>query len=439
MRVASVLTCAALACAGVAVATHVATAGEEGGAAAAASGVAFETGSPPLQTVLAKSKESGKPAFLNFKTSRCSWCRRLESEVFSKPAVGELMRNFVNADYDAEQGEGRRLAEQYHVQGFPTMVVVQADGAEVDRIEGFRAPEEFTKEITRIRDGEGTIPALRRRAAENPTDPTISLQLARKLTVAAPQDAETTLETMLQKACPSDREVQADAWISLARAARNANDAERARLASERVLQEFPDTPYAAEALQVSLPSDDPDKALAYLGKVTKDTKNTGVKAYAYAVVAEVHLQAAARALKLRAEAVGDDPQALNEVAWLCFERKLNLRPAVRWARRAVDLSKRDPAVLDTLANLLFVTGHLDEALRIEQEAVEHASSEAVKAEFGETLARFQAVETFRKSHATSEVAGFEDDASEDDDAPATASGSPSAPKHETAPGPTPR
>ena len=94
-------------------------------------------------------------------------------------------------------------------------------------------------------------------------------------------------------------------------------------------------------------------------------------------------------------QAAADDPMRLNAVAWDAFESRLAMREAVVWARRAVEGSKRDPMILDTLANLLFVQGARDEAIATEKEAVEKAGAEGgnegLRRELGIVLARMVA------------------------------------------------
>ena len=59
---------------------------------APAAGVVFEPGTPAFADVLAKSKESGKPVFIDFTTDWCGWCRKLEADTYSQASVGEAMK-----------------------------------------------------------------------------------------------------------------------------------------------------------------------------------------------------------------------------------------------------------------------------------------------------------------------------------------------------------
>jgi tetratricopeptide (TPR) repeat protein len=65
-----------------------------------------------------------------------------------------------------------------------------------------------------------------------------------------------------------------------------------------------------------------------------------------------------------------DDPQRLNELAWLCAKCDRNLAEARVWAEKAVKLAPDDAAILDTLAEVNFHLGRPDEAARIETQAL---------------------------------------------------------------------
>ena len=65
-----------------------------------------------------------------------------------------------------------------------------------------------------------------------------------------------------------------------------------------------------------------------------------------------------------------DDPQRLNELAWLCAKCDRNLPDARVWAEKAAKMAPDDAAILDTLAEVNFHLGRADEAARIETQAL---------------------------------------------------------------------
>ncbi len=62
------------------------------------------------------------------------------------------------------------IIQHYKISGFPSVVFVDKDGTEIDRIIGYLPPEEFLKELQRIQRGENTIADYIKRTTENPED-----------------------------------------------------------------------------------------------------------------------------------------------------------------------------------------------------------------------------------------------------------------------------
>lgn len=70
----------------------------------------------------------------------------------------------------ADSIEGKALIEHYHISGFPTILIVDNDSIEIDRIIGFLPPTEFLKELQRIQIGENTIADYIKKTIQNPDD-----------------------------------------------------------------------------------------------------------------------------------------------------------------------------------------------------------------------------------------------------------------------------
>lgn len=98
-----------------------------------------------------KAAAEGKDLLVNFSGSDwCYWCKRLEAEVFSVPLFVEQadpLFVFVLIDFPqnksgqtkALQEQNRRLADQFHIRGYPTVILMRSDGtsyAETGYIEG---------------------------------------------------------------------------------------------------------------------------------------------------------------------------------------------------------------------------------------------------------------------------------------------------------------
>ena len=81
---------------------------------------------------------------------------------------------------DAEKGSGPMQKEKYRVRGYPTIIVLDNSGNELDRIVGYLPPDNFLKELNRIKNGTNTLPDLQLKFSENSNDIAIQLDLAKK-------------------------------------------------------------------------------------------------------------------------------------------------------------------------------------------------------------------------------------------------------------------
>ena len=80
----------------------------------------------------------------------CVYCEELEKNTYSDTRVIEKAKSFVCVKVDAyEQKEydGGELTERYNVDGFPTIVFLNSNGNEINRIEGYANPGPFLEDM----------------------------------------------------------------------------------------------------------------------------------------------------------------------------------------------------------------------------------------------------------------------------------------------------
>jgi thiol-disulfide isomerase/thioredoxin len=105
------------------------------------------------------------------------------------------------------------------------------------------------------------------------------------------------------------------------------------------------------------------------------------------------------QAAKLGAEVVdglSNDPQALNNLAWVILThdriKHRDLPLALRAAKSAYDTtSGKDAAVADTYARALFDSGKKDEAIRVQKKAIEACTNDEMRQELERNLKTFEA------------------------------------------------
>lgn len=111
-----------------------------------------------------EAKSSHKLLLLDFTGSDwCGYCIKLNREILSKPQFKEYAnKNLVLMEIDfprvkaqtvALRKQNQELAEQYQIQGFPTVIVLNGDGRKIWRYDGYfpDGPEAFIAELERLR------------------------------------------------------------------------------------------------------------------------------------------------------------------------------------------------------------------------------------------------------------------------------------------------
>ncbi len=197
---------------------------------------------------LARAKKEQRPLLVDFHTSWCAFCRKLDAESFADPAVAKLAReHFVCARLDADVQKAAAL--RYRPTGFPTVVFATPAGEEIWRFEGFRDAAGLRGILEKVVAIAPRVTELRGRIRAQKGDPEPFLELGR-IYLDLGSGAEAA--PLLRKACRllprRDAARQAEAMLLLARAERQAGNEGTARKILRKLLRRFPDAAAAGEA-----------------------------------------------------------------------------------------------------------------------------------------------------------------------------------------------
>ena len=104
-----------------------------------------------LQDALKKIKDAKKGPkliFMDCYTSWCGPCKEMTNNVFPQEVCGTFFNaNFVNVKFDMEKGEGLEIAKRYAVAVYPTFLILDAHGNEVNRVIGSDKAESFIEKV----------------------------------------------------------------------------------------------------------------------------------------------------------------------------------------------------------------------------------------------------------------------------------------------------
>lgn len=127
-------------------------------------------------------KAEKKLVFVDFYTSWCGPCKMMARDVFPQQKVGEFMNaRFVCVKYDAEKEEPE-LVKKSNITAYPTFVIFDADGNEVNRKVGGASADAFIADMDRLSDTDLTPEKITERYGKGERSPRLVKAYAAMLT-----------------------------------------------------------------------------------------------------------------------------------------------------------------------------------------------------------------------------------------------------------------
>jgi len=124
---------------------------------------------------MAQAKQTRKLIMADFYTDWCGWCKKLDAETYKDKKVIQLTGQFVPVKINAEK-EGKEVARQFGVRGFPTILFISIEGSAaqkgevVGQVVGYRPPDSFIEETKGVLQAHREFPRLLKRYQQNPDD-----------------------------------------------------------------------------------------------------------------------------------------------------------------------------------------------------------------------------------------------------------------------------
>ncbi len=298
-----------------------------------------------LDGALAAARAGEKMVLVDVWSDGCAPCKRLVKQVFSREEVGSFVNSrFVCLKVNVKETAGKQIYEKYEVAGFPTLLFLDSEGGEIDRIFGYDDdPDSYFKTLQQYAAGKGTLRSMLSALESDPDDVDLNYAVAMRYVDRGQGLKSPAYFTRILELDPEDRKGYAeDARFSLAVADMWTKD--------------------NVEPLAAFLKKTTNERLLwdgyNFLWKYNRNNENHEAAIDAYAMILELR---------------PGDADRMNACAWYIYENEMSEKYAwgIQIAREAVSLKPDAASIWDTLAWLEYVGGSKARAIEAMKKAVE--------------------------------------------------------------------
>jgi len=320
-----------------------------------------------------------KIILVDFETESCVWCDRLDADTFTdERVIAFAKQNLISKKIDAEKGTGPEQKKKYRVRGYPTILFLNSRGIEIDRIVGYRPPEEFLSELNRIKNGENTISEILVRYKQNKHHYPTQIGLAKKyVTLNLPDSARNILDVIYYK---QKKKSQLDFSVAfrVSKLYYSIGSLDKSIDLLDQIVDngvDSSDSGYFYGIMYKAKRNNDTDKLLQYsylsenierkkqaywqiLRILRKEKKEPDLEADIYQ-----------KAIELYDSEYKYLPSLLNSFAWRMTQLEKKLDVALEKIDLALEYGE-DIKILDTKAEVLWKLKRVDEAVRVIEKCI---------------------------------------------------------------------
>ncbi|MFZ1946047.1 MAG: thioredoxin fold domain-containing protein [bacterium] len=128
-----------------------------------------------LEEARLEAQRTGDRVLASFEAYWCPWSRLLRESLYADPAVVDSLSGYRCVAVDADRDSA--ICKEYDVKIYPTIIVMDSYGAELNRLVGYSPPREFLDRLASLRRGDRVVAEMFALEAQHATDPQFLLRL----------------------------------------------------------------------------------------------------------------------------------------------------------------------------------------------------------------------------------------------------------------------
>ena len=332
----------------------------------------------PLDNIIRNNQD--KLVLLDFETDWCVWCDRLDADTYTDERVIDFAKqNLISKKIDAEKDSGPEQKKKYRVRGYPTILLLDTDGNEIDRIVGYRPPDEFLNELNRIKSRDNTISDLKYRHKQEPDHYPTQIALAKKYVLVNLPDSASQLLDNLYDVQQNKSQLDFSVALILGQLYYQIGSLDRSIQILDQIVEsgvDSSDTGYFFGLMYKARKTSDIDDLLQYADfSENKDRKKQSYWQIIRILKKQKRDPDLEAELYLKAIALyGSEykylPSLLNSFAWRMTVLEKNLDIALEKINQALE-SGEDLRILDTKAEVLWKLNRTEEAVQVIEKCIQ--------------------------------------------------------------------
>jgi thioredoxin-related protein len=293
----------------------------------------------------ARAKHENKLMLMDVYATWCVPCKKLDKAVFSDQEIGDFINTkFVSLKVDGEKGEGPELMKKFGVPGYPTIILLDQNGEEIDRLVGFDGKKDnYFQTLKDYLEGKNTLKDYLSRIENESDNIELNYDIATKFLYREEPDKALKYYQRVVEFDPSNAKGHKDeAQYQIASTKMEIND-------DPQSLQEF-----------IKNSTDEGYVKRAYSSLTRYYRKHENIEK-----LIATHEDCITRFPK--------SASMMNAYAWDIFRMKASEYYArgIEVAKKALELEPDAAAIWDTLGQLEFEAGNVAEAIEAMQKAAD--------------------------------------------------------------------